>query len=225
MNELSKNDSNIIKGVAIILMMFHHLFRLASFSKGYNTNFFPFTVNRMARLCTFFKICVSLFVFITGYGLLKNYKKNKNRQTFFIQRYFKIISPFWFVAIIYFIYTQLYNGKFINFFFSKNIYTGIFNVLINFLGLSGLVQTANYSGNWWYVGAALVFVFMVPLIYTASKKFGWFNTGLAIVIIPRILGISNFSTTTATPFIFTLYLGMLAEDTHLISKISTPPPI
>ncbi len=217
--DFSKRDSNIVKGVAIILMVFHHLFRLKEFSTGYSVSFFPFTVGRIAQICTFFKICVPLFVFVSGYGLLKTYKKTKNKNNFFFQRYFKLMPTFWFVIIISFIYGEITSGMVSKLFFSKSLYQGIFNIIFNFFGLSGLLRTVNFNENWWYIGASLVFIFLIPIIYFLAKKHGWLTVGLGIIILPRVIGISNFSTVSALPYIFTLYLGMLCEDKGIIEKI------
>lgn len=217
--DFTKRDSNIVKGIAIILMIFHHLFRLKDFSDGYAVSFFPFSVGRIAQICTFFKICVPLFVFVSGYGLLKAYKNTKNKKTFFFQRYIKLMPTFWIVIIISFIYGQITSNMVTNTFFQKDFYQGIANIFFNFAGLSGLLRTVNFNENWWYIGASLVFIFLVPVIYNLAKKYGWLNIGLGIIIIPRVIGISNFSTVSALPYVFILYLGMFCEEKEIIKKI------
>lgn len=200
-------------------MIFHHLFRLKDFSIGYNVSFLPLTVGRVAQICTFFKICVPLFVFVSGFGLLKSYKNIKNKNNFFFYRYFKLMPTFWFVAIICFFYGEIASSIFSKTFFTGNIYQGIINVIFNLAGICGLIKTVNFNENWWYIGASLVFIFFIPLIYNLVKKHGWLNVGLGIIIIPRVIGIINFSAVSALPFIFALYLGMLCEDKKLIEKI------
>lgn len=217
--DFSKKDSNIVKGVAIILMIFHHLFRLKEFSSGYSVSFYPLTSGRIAQICTFFKICVPLFVFVSGYGLLRAYKNSKNKDCFFFQRYFKLMPTFWFVIIISFIYGEITSNMVTKIFFSKNVYQGIFNILFNFAGISGILKTVNFNENWWYMGASLVFIFLIPLIYNLANKYGWITVGLGIIILPRTIGISNFSTVSALPYIFTLYLGMVCEEKHIIENI------
>lgn len=217
----SIEDTTKIKGIAIIMMILHHLFRLESYSQNMNVNFFPFNITQMAELATFFKICVPIFVFLSGYGLLSSYKKLKNKNNFFLSRYLKLMPTFWAVAIISYIGTQLYNGYFIKTFFNSDIYSGFVNVLLNFSGVSGLLGTINFSDTWWYIGASFIFIFLLPIIYNFSKKYGWFNVGIAIIIIPRILFGITISTTSALPFIFAFYLGMYFEDNNMFNKISS----
>lgn len=212
-------DSNMVKGFAIILMVYHHLFRLPEFSAQFNLSFYPFNVNFIAELTTFFKLCVPLFVFISGYGLLYAYKKVKNKGKFFIQRCIKFLPTFWVIAILAAIFLE-YKHSYVSFlFFQEDIISGVFYFLFNILGISGLIGTPMLSDNWWYIGANFVFIFLVPVIYNLAKRFSWFSVGLGIFLIPRMLNLGNISTTSALPFIFTLFLGMYAQDTDLLEKI------
>jgi uncharacterized membrane protein len=59
---LSINDTLLIKGIAICLMLWHHLF--------FQNPEFGFLVFHTAQLS---KLCVALFLFISGYGLTIQY--------------------------------------------------------------------------------------------------------------------------------------------------------
>lgn len=215
------DDSLKIKGIAILFMIFHHLFRLEEFSRGYDVNFFPLTIGRTAQIATFMKICVPIFVFLSGYGLLASYEKMKDKKNFFLVRYLKLMPTFWFVAVVSFVVIQIFTGDVSAYYLSHDIYYGFANILFDILGINGLVPVNNYSVNWWYIGASLIFIFLLPILYKSAKKYGWFNIGLAIVMIPRIFNINNVSTTTALPYIFIFYLGMVAYNFNLFEKIKT----
>ncbi len=62
--ELSKSDTTAIKGIAILLMLWHHLF-LNTIAYGILTH----------SLAVVFKVCVALFLFVSGYGLTKQYSQ------------------------------------------------------------------------------------------------------------------------------------------------------
>ena len=66
-----KNETAIIKGVAILLMLIHHLFMNTEGINYYSQDFFN-------HLSSIGKICVSIFSFITGYGIYISYEKNNN---------------------------------------------------------------------------------------------------------------------------------------------------
>ena len=79
MKLLTKNDTRVIKGAAVILMLMHHMWafqeRIADGGlKGLiplgNTYLFVF-------LGHFGKVCVPLFFFLGGYGLAKRYEGRK----------------------------------------------------------------------------------------------------------------------------------------------------
>lgn len=98
---LTKNDSFAIKGLAIILMLFHHLYCTADRFNGFEIDFTPFSQTFVVNVAFLFKVCVSLFAFITGYGLLKSIAgQNFNRKDIVkwnTTRLIKTLSGFWFI--------------------------------------------------------------------------------------------------------------------------------
>ena len=64
----SKNDTLTVKGVAILIMMWHHCF-LAGRFENFNILTWPLSYGHFTTIASFFKICVSLFAFVSGYGL------------------------------------------------------------------------------------------------------------------------------------------------------------
>lgn len=74
----TKKESNVIKGIAIILMLMHHLWRFPDrlYYSGITDNFTIFGQSISLYLGDFGKICVSLFFFISGYGLYTSHTKN-----------------------------------------------------------------------------------------------------------------------------------------------------
>ena len=70
MKTLSKNQSEQIKGLAIILMIVHHLFRFPSrIPNGCSVHFLSDSLAVEYQLAVFGKVCVVLFLFVSGYGL------------------------------------------------------------------------------------------------------------------------------------------------------------
>ena len=68
---MSKNETVKIKGFAILLMMWHHLFGCGTFlvleSNTWLGSDFDYIIGRSG------KICIALFVVLSGYGLYKSY--------------------------------------------------------------------------------------------------------------------------------------------------------
>ena len=68
---LTREESQEIKGIAILLMLFHHLFAFSDRIPN-GLHYSNFTVT----LAKFGNVCVPIFLFISGYGLAKTKKKN-----------------------------------------------------------------------------------------------------------------------------------------------------
>ena len=74
---LTKEETNICKGIAIIMMLFHHLFNDFEEYAGFVVDYSPFTAERLtflailSKICVAIlsKICVAIFVFLSGYGM------------------------------------------------------------------------------------------------------------------------------------------------------------
>ena len=71
----SKNESLAMKGIAILMMYVHHFYFTPERWEGYSIDFFPLTAGSTEYIALFFKICVCIFVFITGFGMTMSIKK------------------------------------------------------------------------------------------------------------------------------------------------------
>ena len=69
---LSRDDSLAVKGIAVLMLLFHHLYCSTGRFDGYAVSFFPFSEESIVELALLFKNCVSIFAFISSYGLLKS---------------------------------------------------------------------------------------------------------------------------------------------------------
>lgn len=220
----SKTDSMCLKGVAIVLLMCIHCFGSTSRFAGYEFNFWPLSQDLYVDLAYYCKICVSLFAFISGYGLYLS-AKNKvedlttiNKWT--VSRVVKTLSGFWYWYIICFVVIFFYNGLPKKIYFGDGIVRGSIYMLIDFLGLGELFGTPVLSGSWWYMSAAVVYIVLMPLVVRWTKKWGWFSLLSAIVIIPRILFNSDFfGASNIFTFFLPVYFGALFAEFNVFEKI------
>ena len=225
---LTKNDSFAIKGLAIILMLFHHLYCTADRFNGFEIDFTPFSQTFVVNVAFLFKVCVSLFAFITGYGLLKSIAgQNFNRKDIVkwnTTRLIKTLSGFWFIYVIFLIVTMLINKLPYTTYFEKTPYAGIFYLINDFLGLANLFNTPTLNGTWWYMSAAIVFILIIPLVYALSKKTGYLPIILLITILPRLLKANYPGGTNIYTFILPVVFGMMFADYDLFNKIEERLP-
>lgn len=225
--DFKKSNSQALKGIAICLMLFHHSFLSVERFMGYNINFYPLSQDRAIRIALFFKICVSIYAFITGYGLMLSYKQiskkknltNVDNSKWAVTRVIKTFSGYWIIVVLAMIICQLIDGRTQSLFFNGNIIKGIIDILFNFSGLAYLFGVDLLNGTWWYMSIALLFIISIPILYKLIQKYGYLITGLLIITIPRVLSI-KFSSESYTAFIFTVFLGMLCADKNLIVKMA-----
>lgn len=193
----TKEKSTILKGCAIIMMLFHHCFLSGRF-ENYPINFWPFTVATITHVASFFKICVSLFAFVSGYGLLLSYQefatkenciaKRVSKERWILHRLLKTLSSYWFVLVLSWVVCMSVDKLPIqaySFDTSSKLY-GCWNMLVEFLGLSNLVGRSPMNGTWWYMSAAVAFIILVPLLYHSLYNLGPCYTILLTFILPRM---------------------------------------
>ena len=216
-----KNDSLAIKGCVIILMVMHHLFRTPSIYEGYEINFLFFSEEFINQLFTYFKLCVGAFAFISGYGISKSYKANREKEplgVFYTGRIVKTLLPFWFIYLIVFALNLITAGLSGSVYFKNvNKPTGVLYMILDFLCLQSFTKTPSLDSSWWYMGAALLFILAVPLLVRMIEKAGWLACVLTVVIAPRLLGIGFLGGTAPASFLMAVALGVIFEHYGLFS--------
>lgn len=212
---LKKTDSMALKGIAILLMVFHHCYRTAEKFAGYEINFWPFQEAAVIEYGLYAKICVSLFAFVSGYGLMFGYQKlpsNKNGDAvtkWAATHIFSTVSGYWFVAPLGYIFYGVMNGfSFSN--WGDTRFEKLFSIFVDCIGLSGILGTESVNGAWWYIGTAVVFVAMVPVFAFMIDRFGVLICGMLIIISSRILGLGFLGGSTPYSFFLILMLGMIS---------------
>ncbi len=71
--EMDKVETLQIKGTAIVLMFWHHLFGCGNFLMLPENPWLPCLGRYDAMLGTGSKLCIALFTVVSGYGLYKSY--------------------------------------------------------------------------------------------------------------------------------------------------------
>ena len=97
--ELSLNDTMLLKGVALLLLLAHHLFYQGI---GYNDVHLYGSHYLVKEIGIISKFCVAIFVFLSGYGLTVNAEKSlTSLKTFYVHRFVKLMANYWFIWIIF----------------------------------------------------------------------------------------------------------------------------
>ena len=184
-NQFTKEDTKLVKGIAILLMLAHHLWlfpdRLVSDLPL--TSLTSAGLKIAADLGAFGKICVSIFMFAGGYGTYLLYEK---KQLNWVEKIKKLYVSYW---KVFFIFVPL---GFL-FFHGQSDYcqnTAICHVYDHFelpVFLANLAGVqSGYNGEWWFFGSYVIALATFPVILKMIKNNG-IGVNLWIVCIYQIL--------------------------------------
>lgn len=114
--KFSANDTLLIKGVAIILMVCNHLYPTLDWIYPQNMYFsLPFAGKTVAAyIGGFGKLCVAMYTFLTGIGMFYTYSKLQllGGYKHTIKKLLRIYLSYWSIVIIVFIPTMIFVGVF-----------------------------------------------------------------------------------------------------------------
>lgn len=157
-HNFSAEDTRIIKGIAILLMLHHHMF-ISPDNYPYGT-VFKTIINYNGTSIThaiseFGNYCITLFAFLGGYSIYKCYKK----PHFFTNKLLTLYKNFWKVFIIFIPIAFLFFGNqnpHANADYINNTYS-CFNFREFVLNLIGINYT--YNSEWWF------FIFYIKAVF------------------------------------------------------------
>lgn len=167
--EFNKEQTKITKGVAILFMLLLHLFC----TREYKGLFTPILMIGNAPLvyyiALFGDMCVAMYCFCSGYGLMIGYKNNKEiylKKN--LIRILKLYINFWIILFLFVVILGPVMGN-------GNIYPGnLKTFLLNFTAID-----TSYNGAWWFLTTYIILVILSPCINKIILKY---NSILIIVI-------------------------------------------
>lgn len=165
---LSKEFTLIIKGLAVILLLSHHLWAFPERLPGSITGITDYVYRGSLLIAgDFGRICVAVFAFLSGYGKYIKYADNKintfrdiKKMYFLYWRVFLIFIP---VAFIFFRNQVPYCQE-------EMVYScyKVFSVRELVLNFFGLLST--YNREWWFLSTYIICTAMFPLIKKMADK-------------------------------------------------------
>lgn len=140
-------QSNQLKVIAILMMLFLHLFNTLDYTGLYEPMLFVGDTPLVYYLSLFCDACVPIFAFVSGYGLYFKYLQNKhgyNRGNKL--RLKKLYIHYWVVLLLFAVFLGALVGK--------EGYPGSWlRFFENFSGLN-----PSYNGAWWFFTTYVFFV-------------------------------------------------------------------
>lgn len=174
---ISLNETNVLKAIAVCAMLWHHLFFQ---NPEYGTIAF--------KLALMGEICITLFVFLSGYGMAVQYQKvfiNCNhvaqdgkyrfllncilkKASFLLRRYLKFYMNYWVVFLITVPLGVFVLGRTLEIAYGTDAVVWS-SLLSDFFGLRVF---ESYNITWWINRLFLVLWLLFPLLYwSMNSKF------------------------------------------------------
>lgn len=211
--EFTIQETNIAKGIACMLLLFHHLFYHESkFELFWHLTNPPMISN----VATLGKVCVAIFLILSGYGLVKSAESDGKVGVKFILRHLtKLMMQFWFIYIL-FVPLGVVFGRSPLDIYGMGI-KGVIKAVIDFLGISNIMNTPTMNGTWWFMGAIILLYIGFPILYRAIKKKPCITLFISLLI-------CFFSNSNSRWFhaillwIFPFVSGMFLAEKNLINK-------
>lgn len=216
--DFTKKNTLAMKGIAILMMLFHHLF-LPGRYEVFNISFAPFSEELTIKVAFFFKICVAIFAFLTGYGLMiKHLNSKENEIKMIAKRYISLISGFIVIFALSQTFYMCVDRRPLTTYASSSIFNSFVYFLIDGLGLASLFGTPSLNGTWWYMSLALVLIAIIPLMIRLYKKFGFVATSIIIIGITHVLNVAdqNF-----VRFLYATFLGIVCADKNILVRLKS----
>lgn len=161
-NGITKKQSAILQGVAIWMMVYHHLY---SFAVEYES-LLPFlNVDTVQKIAWFCKLCVGIFAFVSGYGMYYVMERQSGERFLgkllaeyrcVLIRILKLYGKLWLVLLIY-----------------AGIYFGVLRLPFTVKELLGNLTALDptYNGAWWYVEQYAKMLLVLPFLDLLMTRF------------------------------------------------------
>ena len=191
---LSLSDTSVMKGIAIIAMLCHHTFTCRPEFEASYPEF-------LTTLGILGKVCVSMFLFCSGYGLVAQYEKGIDKISsiyhklvysikFIIKRLLKFYASYWFIFILFlplgiFVFDRSFADA-----YGENV-----NLVKRFFyDLLGVQGFQSYNITWWFNKLIIIFYLLFPIIFIISRKIKFIGIiiSFALMRFANKFGILNY---------------------------------
>lgn len=191
----NKDVTNVCKGVALIFLLWHHLF--------YAHPEYGFISYKLAILS---KVCVAIFIILSGYGLSESVKtKNIGLFAFYKKRLINLYFNYWFIAFIFVSIGTLFMDRTFQSVFGNHFYLKFF---IQMTGLHRFIYNDfGYNATWWYMSVIIPLTILFPFIYDLTEKYGTLILAFCFLILLPKNSIFPVINEWLLPFTLGIYLS------------------
>ena len=180
------SDTNVLKGITIILLLFHHVF-YDTWMGGIPSDQI-FLLPSVTRILTKYGASsIFIFAMLSGYGIAASMEKDMNMKRITVRREIGLLGAFVPVYLIGLLVTVIDSrslaGVLTSVYGDDKIHV-VYNMILDMLGLSNLVGANMLNPTWWYMASAHLIIFAVPLALILMKHLEKYHaeTGLLVFL-------------------------------------------
>lgn len=201
---MTKEETKIIKGVAILLMLIHHLW---GFPDRIAATIFNDNASGIVFYCIglFGYYCVSLFSFSSGYAWGASGNSDNTVKKIF-SRISALYINYWRVFLVFIPIAFIFFGSQIAYCKQADICDKYSNFRLGefLMNLSGISCT--YNNEWWYILWYVIMIICAPLLYKIVMKIPWWLSSALCILLPQ--------------FFSSFFIGMIFAYHNLFAKLS-----
>ena len=182
--KFDKNDTNVTKGIAILLLLFHHLFLVYERLENNGLEITEEQFNGLYFYIISARICVWVFVFLSSYGLAQKYKctdkEARSLSKFYLSSWWSLMKK-WFIAYLLMVLIYVIQGGNLWEYYrcSKK------NILLDIVEWNDFFGVDRFFGSW-YICFAQILVLFIPIFVSIVEKYSIFSILILYVIMQFI---------------------------------------
>ncbi len=211
----TKEQTNVCKGVGVLLLLFHHMYMSVSFTESMTLWFSDPTV--LANIAVGMRVCVWIFAFLSAYGLTCKYNSlpESERRWFVPRQWLSLMKPFW---LIFALTAVLYVILFVDL-MGVYHYNGFF-LAFDIFAVSDIMHTPKLLGVFWYMCFAQLVIFCIPVFNSFCRRFGYLSIPIAFIIMQFMgNGISTHNGGSYWDYLVVVVCGVVIAQKKLFCRI------
>lgn len=196
-------NTQIAKGVAVLLLLWHHL-RFGDLVAN------PVPSGFGVLVAFYGKVCVAIFLVLSGYGLWMSYNKKRPKYGDFLKtKVPNLMMPYWISFIVFGVLGALFFDRTVNYLYGGSV----LDMIINFLGLNMYFSSGSMNDAWWFISLILLFYVLFPPAFTLLEKMP------PVFIVLSFASLLWRSSYFVVDWIFPFTVGMIIAKYNLFVKI------
>lgn len=204
---LNISYSNALKGIALLMLLFHHLFYIETGLYDDVTLHIGREINLVNYIAIACKLCVAIFVFLSGYGLATTYACNKIRA-FYVRRFTKLMANYWLIWLVFVPWGFIFGAFSLDSVYGQH---AILKLIVDFMGLARCFGYDGINPTWWFMSCIILLYLIFPLIVKTRKHIWlWLAIALGVGCLPFSLYVLN----PIKPYLFAFVIGIICASSE-----------